>query len=344
MCAAARATVVRPVSIGWRSDSSVCLGNSGSSSRNSTPRCARLISPGLRPLPAAGQRRLRRRMVRLAERRVHHQPAAVQHAGDAVDHADLQRLLGRRGRAAGRAAAPPASTCRTQAGRSSAGCVHRRRRSPPRAWRSPCPSRRPGPAHARASATPAVSGGVSTWVPRKWLISDSRSAAASTSMRPAHAASPPWLAGQISPRSSVEAPIAAGSTPGHRVQSAVQRQLAECRVAVQVLARHHLHRRQHAQRDRQVEVAAFLQQVGRRQVDQHPPRRQRQAHGAEGRTHPLARLAHRLVGQPDQQQGGRCRWRSAPAPRPAPPRCRRRRRCARGRWWRRSSGRSEHGA
>ena len=66
---------------------------------------------------------------------------------------------------------------------------------------------------AAASATPAVSGGVSTWVPRKWLISDSRSAAASTSMRPAQAASPPWLAGQISPRSNVEAPIAAGSTP-----------------------------------------------------------------------------------------------------------------------------------
>ena len=64
-----------------------------------------------------------------------------------------------------------------------------------------------------ASAMPAASGGVSTWVPRKWLISDRRSGAASTSIRPAHAASPPWLAGQISPRSSVEAPIAAGSTP-----------------------------------------------------------------------------------------------------------------------------------
>jgi hypothetical protein len=64
-----------------------------------------------------------------------------------------------------------------------------------------------------ASAIPAVSGGVSTWVPRKWLISDSRSVAASTSIRPAHAASPPWLAGQISPRSNVEAPIAAGRTP-----------------------------------------------------------------------------------------------------------------------------------
>ena len=64
-----------------------------------------------------------------------------------------------------------------------------------------------------ASITPAGSGGVNTWVPRKWLISDSRSPAASTSIRPAQAASPPWLAGQIKPSSRVDAPIAAGSTP-----------------------------------------------------------------------------------------------------------------------------------
>jgi hypothetical protein len=95
-----------------------------------------------------------------------------------------------------------------------------------------------------------------------------------------------------------------GQHARHRVQCAIQRQFAECRVTAQVLARHHLHRRQHRQGDRQVEVAALLQQIRRRQVDQHPPRRQRQADGAERRTHPFARLAHRLVGQADQQQGG----------------------------------------
>jgi hypothetical protein len=66
---------------------------------------------------------------------------------------------------------------------------------------------------ARTSATPAVSGGLSTWVPRKWLIRLSRSVGARTSMRPAQAASPPWLAGQIRPRSRAEAAIAAGNTP-----------------------------------------------------------------------------------------------------------------------------------
>src|SRR5712691_10499748 len=43
---AARAMVTTPSSIGWRSTSSTFLRNSGSSSRNSTPPCARLTSPG----------------------------------------------------------------------------------------------------------------------------------------------------------------------------------------------------------------------------------------------------------------------------------------------------------
>jgi hypothetical protein len=42
----ARATETFPLSSGWRSESSVARWNSGSSSRNSTPRCARLTSPG----------------------------------------------------------------------------------------------------------------------------------------------------------------------------------------------------------------------------------------------------------------------------------------------------------
>jgi hypothetical protein len=47
----ARLIVVRPVSVGWRSASSAGRGNSGHSSRNSTPRCAMLISPGRARLP-----------------------------------------------------------------------------------------------------------------------------------------------------------------------------------------------------------------------------------------------------------------------------------------------------
>ena len=49
-------------------------------------------------------------------------------------------------------------------------------------------------------------------------------------------------------------------------------------------------------------MAALLQQVGRREVDQHAARRQCQAHGAERGPHPFARLADRLVGQADDQE------------------------------------------
>jgi hypothetical protein len=41
-----RAMVIEPSSMGWRSISSTSRGNSGNSSRNSTPLCARLTSPG----------------------------------------------------------------------------------------------------------------------------------------------------------------------------------------------------------------------------------------------------------------------------------------------------------
>src|SRR2546427_510880 len=43
---AARAIVTTPSSIGWRNTSSTFLRNSGNSSRNNTPPCARLTSPG----------------------------------------------------------------------------------------------------------------------------------------------------------------------------------------------------------------------------------------------------------------------------------------------------------
>ena len=51
MLFSAREIVTVPSSSGWRSTSSVRRLNSGSSSRNSTPLCARLISPGVGVLP-----------------------------------------------------------------------------------------------------------------------------------------------------------------------------------------------------------------------------------------------------------------------------------------------------
>jgi hypothetical protein len=53
------------------------------------------------------------------------------------------------------------------------------------------------------------------------------------------------------------------------------------------------------ERDRQVVVAAFLRQVGGREVDGDAARRQCQSRGHQRRAHPLARLRHGLVRQAD---------------------------------------------
>ncbi len=50
-------------------------------------------------------------------------------------------------------------------------------------------------------------------------------------------------------------------------------------------------------------MAAFLRQVGGREIDGDAARRQRQAGGDQRGAHALARLAHRLVGQADDVEG-----------------------------------------
>ena len=95
-----------------------------------------------------------------------------------------------------------------------------------------------------------------------------------------------------------------GQHAGDRVQRAVEGKFAEGGEFGDLFARQHLHGGQHGERDRQVEMAAFLQQVGGGEVDQHAPRRQREAHGGERGAHPLAGLGDGLVGQADDQEGG----------------------------------------
>ena len=91
---ATRATPIEPSSSGCRSASSDGRGNSASSSRSSTPRCARLASPGRGPGPAADDRGRRRRVVRRAERRPYRPAAAPrEQARDRVDPRHLERLV-----------------------------------------------------------------------------------------------------------------------------------------------------------------------------------------------------------------------------------------------------------
>ena len=54
-------------------------------------------------------------------------------------------------------------------------------------------------------------------------------------------------------------------------------------------------------------MAAFLQQIGWGEVDQHPLWRQGEAHGGQRRAHPFPRFAHRLVRQADDKEGRNAR-------------------------------------
>jgi len=95
-----------------------------------------------------------------------------------------------------------------------------------------------------------------------------------------------------------------GQHPGGGVQPAVEGKLPQRRVFRQFLGRHHLHRRQHGERHRQVEMAAFLQHVRRGEVDEDAFGRQAETHRGQGGADPLPRFPHRLVRQADHEKGG----------------------------------------
>ena len=114
---------------------------------------------------------------------------------------------------------------------------------------------------------------------------------------PAQAASAPEALGQISPISRPLAAIAAGKCAGHRHQRAIKGKFAQHHIAVQKIRRNDAQRREHGERDGQIEMAAFLGKIGGREIDGKPLARQAEADGIEGGAHPLAAFRHRLVGQ-----------------------------------------------
>ena len=90
-----------------------------------------------------------------------------------------------------------------------------------------------------------------------------------------------------------------GQHAGDRRDRAIEAELAEHGKTRQRIVRDGADRGHQAKRDRQIVVAAFLGQVGWRQIDGDAARRQREARGGQCRAHPLARFGDRLVGQAD---------------------------------------------
>ena len=95
-----------------------------------------------------------------------------------------------------------------------------------------------------------------------------------------------------------------GQGADHRDQRAVERELAEGHRAGDLVVREDLHRGEQRERDGQVEVRAFLGQVGGREVDGDALGRQREAHGGHRGADAFLGLGDRLVGQADEVEGG----------------------------------------
>ncbi len=144
----------------------------------------------------------------------------------------------------------------------------------------------------------------STCVPLKWLASWMSDEAATISMSGlAHAASGPHAAGQINPSPRALAPMAAGRTPATGAiepsrPSSPRTANPDKRVMGNGADRGH-----QAKRDRQVVMAALLGQIGGREVDRDPSRRQGEPGSDHRRAHSLARLRNRLVGKADDGEG-----------------------------------------
>ena len=85
----------------------------------------------------------------------------------------------------------------------------------------------------------------------------------------------------------------------HRLDPAMQRQLAKDKRPVHGIGRHRSDGDQQAERDGKVVMRAFLHHIGRRQIDRDPLGRERQPDRGQCRTDPFTRLGDSLVGKSD---------------------------------------------
>ncbi len=82
---------------------------------------------------------------------------------------------------------------------------------------------------------------------------------------------------------------------GDRGDLRVERKLAKRDIVRHLTGRQHTHRRQQAERDGKIVVAAFLRQIGRREVHGDALVWQRKPDGGQRGTHALLAFAHRFV-------------------------------------------------
>ena len=95
-----------------------------------------------------------------------------------------------------------------------------------------------------------------------------------------------------------------GEHAAHGPYAAVERQLADGGVPAQPLARDLVRRREHRQRDRQVEARALLPQARRREIHGDPVPRPLETCRSHARAHAVLRLLARAVGKADDREAG----------------------------------------
>ena len=253
---------------------------------------------------AADQRRHRGRMVRAAEGAAALQLAALQLAGDGGDHRNLQRLgrgeigqyasqCGRQQRLAG--ARRPAHQQIVAAGRGNLDAALGR------LLPLDVGHVRPAPQAFRCAALRLGQDGLALqMIDQREQIGGGEHV---------HLAGP---GGFRALGRRADQPLLAGGGmqggkqhAGHRQAGAIEAKLPHRDKFIERIGRQHAHRGEQAERDGQIIMAAFLGQIGRRQIDDDALGRQRQADGVEGGGDPLAAFLHRLVGQADGDEAHR---------------------------------------
>ena len=154
-----------------------------------------------------------------------------------------------------------------------------------------------------ASGTVPGWAGASTARPVKWLTSARSVFGAITSTAPTQAASGAAGGGADQAAVGFGGGERRRQRADHRDERAVERELAQRHLRGHLVRGQDLHGGEERERDRQVEVRAFLGEVGGGEVDGDPLRGQREAHGGHRRAHPLLGLADRLVGEADEVEG-----------------------------------------
>ncbi len=94
---------------------------------------------------------------------------------------------------------------------------------------------------------------------------------------------------------------------GDRRDRTVKAELAEHGETGQRIMRDGANRRHQPERNRQIVVAAFLGQIGGREIDSDAAGRQSEPRSDQRRAHPFARLRNRLIGQADDGECGHAR-------------------------------------